>query len=366
MAPPPPRVLIADDDVSGLLVLRRLLRDTPYIVDAVRSASQALQAFAQHEYAAVVADDERLPDMPGASLLAEVERLQRSALRILLARQERFPALAQGAQDARYQLIARPFFAKPLVTSLTQHAVRWQSQSAPNREDTQRTVVPVFPSEPEPKKPEQPDGPTAPVPGRIGYRRVLLTLAELAEAKSGHASGHGARVSALAAVLAQEAGLAGEALESVEDAALVHDVGELSLDPSLLQQRRVLTDAERFGVRYHVTSSWQIVRRAGLPPAALEAVRLHHERWDGAGHPDGVAGEAIPIGARIIAVADTWDALATDRPYRRAVALDHCVAEFEELAGTQLDPQLVRHYLDKKIYELIDWSDPPRPGVKLL
>src|SRR6185295_3834392 len=146
------------------------------IVDAVRSASQALSAFAQHEYAAVVADDERLPDMPGASLLAEVERLQKSALRILLARQERFPALAQGAQDARYQLIARPFFAKPLVTSLTQHAARWMHSST-HREDTQRTVIPVFPSEPEKPPEPQSDGPTAPVPGRIAYRRVLLTLA---------------------------------------------------------------------------------------------------------------------------------------------------------------------------------------------
>ena len=81
-----PRILVANDEVSDLLVMRRLLRDTPYAVDTVRSASQALIAFGKQEYAAVVADDERLPDMPGASLLAEAERIQPAALRVLLAR----------------------------------------------------------------------------------------------------------------------------------------------------------------------------------------------------------------------------------------------------------------------------------------
>jgi len=362
MSLPDPRVLIADDDVSGLLVVRRLLRDTPYLVDTVRSASQALAALGQHEYAAVVVDDERLPDMPGALLLEEVERLQAPALRILLARRERCAALEPAAKQARYQLIARPFFAKPLVASLVQHAARWRA-SPGGREDTQRTVTPFFAAPPEG---EAAGAPATPAPSRTAHRRLLLTLAEIAEARSGHASGHGARVSALAAVLAQESGLSGEALEAVDDAALIHDVGELALDPSLLRQRRPLSEAERHTVRHHVTSSWQIARRAGLAPAVLEAVKLHHERWDGRGYPDALAAESIPLGARIIAVADTWDALATDRPYRPAVPLDRCVAEFASLAGTQLDPTLVALYLDKQLYDLIDWTDPPHPGVKLL
>src|SRR5258706_11031126 len=116
--PAAPRVLVADDDVCDLVVLRRLLRDTPYQVDTVRSASQALIAFNKNEYAAIVADDERMPDMPGAMLLAECERIQPRALRVLLARSERTAALVDAAKDARYQLIARPFFARPLVASL--------------------------------------------------------------------------------------------------------------------------------------------------------------------------------------------------------------------------------------------------------
>lgn len=355
----PPRVLIVDDDVSDQLVLRRLLRDTPYAVDTVRSGSQALVALGNRQYAAVVADDERIADVPGATLLGEAERLQKGALRILLARVERFPLLADGAQQARYQLIARPFFAKPLLSSLVEHLGRWMSSEKSEREDTQRVVRPVVEAPPD-------DTAEIPVPGRLAQRRVLLTLAELVEAKAGHASGHGARVSALAALLGREAGLDGEALEAVEDAAMIHDVGELALDPALLQARRKLTHVEREQIARHVTSSWQIAKRAGLPSLLLDAIKHHHERWDGGGHPDALRGTSIPIGARIVAIADTWDALATDRPYRSAVPLDRCLVEFRALAGKQLDPGLASLWVDRRIYELIDWSDPPRPGVKLL
>jgi putative nucleotidyltransferase with HDIG domain len=271
----------------------------------------------------------------------------------------RVPALKQGAQDAHYQLIARPFFAKPLTDSLVEHAKRWLA--SPSREDSQRIVAPLLQS-----AGESAELPTAPAAGRLAFRRVLLAFAEVAEARSGSASGHGARVSALAGVLAEEAGLVGESRDAVEDAAMLHDVGELALDPQLLQKRRLLSDAERKAVRHHVIASVQIVRRAGLPPAVVEAVRAHHERWDGSGYPDGLRGDQIPLGARVIAVADTWDALATDRPYRSAVPLDRCVGELAALAGRHLDPRLVALYLDRKLYELIDWSDPPRSDVKLL
>jgi response regulator RpfG family c-di-GMP phosphodiesterase len=358
------RVLIADDDVSDLLVLRRLLRDTPYSVDTVRSASQALMALAQREYAAIVADDERLPDMPGAMLLDEAMRVQKAALRILLCRSERAPALLPAAQEAHYQLITRPFFAKPLTASLVEHAARWLMPET-KREDTQRTVNPYINENSDVPEPKTTPDHVSP-PGRMAQRRVWLTMVELVEAKAGHSSGHGARVSALAGVLGRELGVSDADLEVIEDAALVHDVGELAIDAHLLREPRRFSLEEEREMRRHVTSSQQIARRAGLADPVLAAIRHHHERWDGRGHPDALSGEAIPLAARIIAAADIWDALATDRPYRAAVPLDGCVKTFRECAGAELDAKLVDLYLDKKLYELIDWSDPPRPGVKLI
>jgi HD-GYP domain-containing protein (c-di-GMP phosphodiesterase class II) len=263
--------------------------------------------------------------------------------------------------------MAGPFFAQPLVASLVEHAAHWLMPTS-TREDTQRTVNPFIDATPAPDAPAAPlpDEARPPAPGRIAMRRVLLTMVELVEAKAGHSSGHGARVGALAQVLARELGVAAEVIEAVEDAALAHDVGELALDAALLQQRRRLSEPEARELCRHVESSHQIVRRAGLANAVLDAVKHHHERWDGRGYPAGLAGEAIPLGARIVAAADIWDALATDRPYRAALPLDGCVRAFGELAGAELDPQLVALYLDRRLYELIDWSDPPRPGIRLL
>jgi response regulator RpfG family c-di-GMP phosphodiesterase len=354
-----PHVLIANDDVAELLVFRRLLRDTPYTVHAVRSAGQALAALGKQDFAAVIADDERLPDMAGAALLSEVERTRPAVLRILLARPERTDALLEGANLRRYQLIARPFFAKPVVATLLEHAARLRAPE-PKSESTQKRVTPFVKA-----PPDDVSGPIA-APGRIAQRRILLTLAELVEAKSGNAPGHGARVSALAGMLAREAGVDVELQEATEDAALVHDVGELALDKSMLTEPRRFTEADHETLHAHVESSFQIVRRAGLSRGVLEAVRHHHEHFDGRGYLDGLHGEAIPLGARIIAVADTWDALATDRPYRRAVPIEDCVAELGRLAGSQLDGRLVSLYLERRIYDLIDWTDPPRPGVKLI
>jgi response regulator RpfG family c-di-GMP phosphodiesterase len=396
----PPRVLVVDDDVSDLLVLRRLLRDTPYTVDTVRSAGQAASMLSQREYDAVVADDERLADLPGADLLAEVRRVRPQALRVLLARSERASALDGAAREGAYQVVERPFFAKPLLAALTRHAAALavKGMAAPAEPPAQQPAAP----EPSPAPPEEsedtrkrprpaPEAPAVqatpegrgddtqrtkgpwfeesgdvPAPGRIAHRRILLTLAEVAEARAGYSSGHGARVSALAGVLAREAQIGGEELTSVEDAALVHDAGEIALDPVMLQQKRKLTEVERRAVEHHAESSFQIVRRAGLAPSLLQAVKHHHEHVDGTGYPDRLKGEAIPLASRIILVADTWDALATDRPYRNAVPLEGCLREFDALAGSQLDRALVALFLERRLYELIDWSDPPRPGIKLL
>jgi cyclic di-GMP phosphodiesterase len=361
MPPDPPRVLVADDDVSDLLLFRRLLRDTPFAVDTVRSGGQAVAALAARAYAAVITDDERLPDMAGAALLAEAARAHPTALRVLLARSERTSALADAARDGRYQLIIRPFFAQPLTATLARHAVELESSSG-RADDTLRTGPTVV----EAKAPAGEADADTPAPGRLAHRRLLLTMAELAEAKAGYSSGHGARVSALAGVLGREAGLTGADLEALEDAALIHDVGELSIDPAMLQAERLLDAQERKAVARHAEASHQIARRAGLAPAVLLAVRHHHEHPDGSGYPDGLKGPAIPLAARAIAIADTWDALATDRPYRAAVPLGDCVRMFADLAPSQLDRDLVEIFRSKKLYDLIDWSDPPRPGIKLL
>lgn len=192
-------------------------------------------------------------------------------------------------------------------------------------------------------------------------RRMLVTMAELVEARLDAALGHAVRVCTLAGQLAREAGMKPASVELVEDAAIAHDLGELGIDPAVSQLRRRLTPRELSAMRKHAQASQRIAHRAGLSLPALAGVRHHHERWDGKGYPDGLRGGSIPLAARLIAIADTWDAVASGRPYRPAATLLGCIRDLSSLAASQLDPALVQLFLDRKVYENLDYSEPRAP-----
>lgn len=192
-------------------------------------------------------------------------------------------------------------------------------------------------------------------------RRMLVTMAEVVEARLNSTLGHAVRVSTLAGQLAREAGMKPSSVELVEEAAIAHDLGELGIEPPINQLRRRLTGRELAAMRKHAEASQRIAHRCGLALPALAGVRHHHERWDGKGYPDGLRGGSIPLIARLIAITDTWDAIASGRPYRPAATLQSCIQDLTALAGSQLDPALVRLFVDRKVYQTLDYSEPRAP-----
>ncbi|HWE28756.1 MAG TPA: HD domain-containing phosphohydrolase, partial [Polyangia bacterium] len=142
-------------------------------------------------------------------------------------------------------------------------------------------------------------------------------------------------------------------------------VGELAASISLWRVPRRLNQAELQQVHLHAQASHVVAQRCGAAKPALLAVRHHHERWDGRGYPDGLARAAIPVTARVLAVADTWDALATARPYRDKQPLAQCARTLRAAGGLQLDPALVELFLARRIHDAIDWADPPRAAELL-
>jgi HD-GYP domain-containing protein (c-di-GMP phosphodiesterase class II) len=333
--------------VDDVLLLRRLLRDTSYHVIPAAGQAQALRHLSEGIWHAVLADDD-------AKLLAEVERRHPNALRILLAKSERRPQLVAGAHDGRFALALRPYFATRVRELLADHERRAQFKPEGTVAAGERTF----------------DGETKPYAvvssAPVARRRVLIAMAELAEAKSGHSSGHGQRTSHLAVGLARAIGMPGEEVEPLGEAALLHDVGELAIHSTVLTQKRRLTPNELRELCCHVEAGEAILRRCGLGRTALTAIRHHHERWDGRGYPDGFMRSSIPLAARVLAVADTWDALATARPWRARMTPVEAEKTLELLGGSQLDPQLVEVFLKRKIFQSIDWSDPPRAEELLL
>jgi len=173
----------------------------------------------------------------------------------------------------------------------------------------------------------------------------LEVLAETIEAKDRYMRGHARRVAFYAGLIAERLELSPEQQERVRLAAFLHDLGKVGVPTDLLLRSGALEPAERAVVERHPAIGAHLLGPLGLPCEIAQAIRHHHEWWDGTGYPDGVAGEEIPLDARIIAVADAFDAMSCDRPYRHALRREVVVAEFRRYAGIQFDPSLSRVFL---------------------
>src|SRR3954454_2103950 len=174
-------------------------------------------------------------------------------------------------------------------------------------------------------------------------QELLQVMVKAIEARDPYTSGHSVRVSEMSRALAVELGLPARMIEEVETAALLHDVGKIHEEfAPLLRKEGRLTDEETALMQTHSVKSADLVGIISKFHGFIQdSVRHHHERWDGLGYPEGVAGKQIPLGARIILIADPIDAMTTDRPYRKRLALEVVIAELQKCKGTQFDPQLI-------------------------
>jgi hypothetical protein len=176
---------------------------------------------------------------------------------------------------------------------------------------------------------------------RRAHRDTIAALSRSMEAKDVYTGGHTERVAAIAVALAQRLGFRNGELEAIEIGALLHDVGKIGIPESILRKAGPLDEAEWAIMRTHPLVSDHILSELELHPIVRQCARSSHERIDGNGYPDGLRGDEIPLPARIVFVADAFDALTSDRPYRAALPLMAALTEIEASAGTQLCPDVV-------------------------
>lgn len=174
-------------------------------------------------------------------------------------------------------------------------------------------------------------------------REMLELMVKAIEARDPYTSGHSVRVSAMSRAIATEMKLPYERVEQISTAALLHDVGKIheKFAPVLRKEARLTEDEHKLLQEHPVKSAELVGVISGFKGVVLDSVRSHHERWDGNGYPDRLKGEQVPLGARIIAVADTVDAMRTDRPYRPAATYEETVRELERCRGAQFDPAII-------------------------
>jgi putative nucleotidyltransferase with HDIG domain len=298
------RVLVVDGEAGGRESLRMLLEPL-YAVAMAATAAEAREQIAAGSVD-IVTLELRLPGAPGEDLLVELrERHPEIGVVVITSRASVASAtlaLRAGAID---------YLEKPFDVAAVRCAVA--------RGLARRTTP-------------DPDA-------------FLAVLAATIEAQHPFLAGHAQRTALYADLLAERLLLPAEEREHVRLAALLHDVGKIGVPTRLLMRAQALTGAERARIEQHSEIGARLVAPLGLAPAVAAAVRHHHERWGGGGYPCGLAGEAIPVTARIVALADAWDAMSSDRPYRRGLAPERVRAEIERCAGSQFDPLLAKEFL---------------------
>jgi len=177
------------------------------------------------------------------------------------------------------------------------------------------------------------------------YIATVKVLAAAIDARDSYTLGHSTRVAQLSMQLAGEIGLDKEKLEELEIACLFHDVGKIRIPDAILHKRGTLDLPERQEMMRHTEYGTEILEKAPSLHKFIPAVRHHHEWHDGSGYPDGLSGDKIPLPASIISLADAFDAMTSNRPYRRAMTKDEALRQISELSGKQFNPDLVQSFL---------------------
>jgi HD superfamily phosphohydrolase YqeK len=202
-------------------------------------------------------------------------------------------------------------------------------------------------------------------------REMLELMVSAIEARDPYTSGHSRRVSRMGVEIARSIGLTDREVQRIEVAGLLHDVGKIheKYAPILSKPDRLTRD-EWMLMKEHPIDGEKLVSNVSQLHDVLPAVRHHHERWDGAGYPDGLKGEAIPLMARVLAIADTIDAMTSDRSYRRGMSVDEVKREVERCAGTQFDPEIVSKLLSGPYWDAlfapVDTEPSARFGLALV
>jgi putative two-component system response regulator len=326
-----PRVLVVDDDDALRDVVRRFLELSGYSVVAVPSGLTALDVLSQQAFTAMVCDI-RMPGLSGLDVVPRALALSPDLTIVMLTASADAETATQALLAGASNYLVKPFDLPALQSAL----VRAIDQRGLDRE--QRRIDALIREEVALRTQELEREQRA---LRGLTVSVAETLVNAMEAKDVYLRGHSQRVADLAASMAEALGLDVDTVEYVRLAGRLHDIGKIGISETVLHKPEKLTDDEFAHIRTHVQVGLDILKPLRHLGLVLDYVRDHHEHWDGGGYPNGIAGEAISIGGRILAAADAFDALTSRRAYREPMAPAAVIAYLEQReVGRLLDPRV--------------------------
>lgn len=339
-------ILVADDEAHNVELLTRILRRAGFVnVHTTTRPAEVFDLFARTA-PDIVLLDLHMPEIDGVTVMRRIRThaapdtfLPIVVLTGDVTPEARLRTLLAGASD----FITKPFDPSEIllrVRNLLQTRALHVALAARNRDLEERVR----------------ERTAALVESQV---EVLQRLAAAVELRDGHVGEHIRRVGDLSAALWEAMGEGAASVDVVRRAATLHDIGKIGIPDHILRKPGRLTDEEMAVMKTHTVIGASILAggSSDLVVAAERIARSHHERWDGRGYPDGLAAEAIPLTARVVAVADVFDALCSSRPYRPATPVPDVLLEIQRGAGTQFDPAVVDALLRVKAHEAAGVAD---------
>lgn len=329
------KILVVDDEEAIREVVSTLLEAQGYRCTVRQNGRLALDAFGKDTFDLVLSDIV-MPEMDGLKLLGELRRADPDVPVIMVTAMHDISIALESIRAGAYDYILKPFERDQLHMSV-RRALDHRKLVLENRtyqsdleqlvaERTQQLSIALQDLE-------------------QSYDYTLEALGGALDAKDAETEGHCQRVTAFTITIAQQMGLDKGQLRQIARGAFLHDIGKMGIPDQILRKPGPLTIEEREIMRKHCEIGYSVLQRIPFLKEAAEIVLSHQECFDGSGYPRRLKGEEIPLGARIFAVADTLDAMISDRPYRKALPISAAREEIERFSGRQFDPRVVEVFL---------------------
>ncbi len=325
------RVLVVDDEE----VIRLLIHDalsTDFAIAMVDSAEDAAPYLVHHP-PDVLLVDKNLPGMSGIDLLRQSKALRPESEVIVITGYASLGSSIEALRLGAYDYLIKPFDDIEIIVEKVRRAGEKKDMARERRELNEQVMATN-------KKLR-----FAHDRLKKSYIQTLSSMITALEARDAYTRGHSDRVADYTAMIGRAMGITGESFNNLVDGARLHDLGKIGIRETVLHKTSALTNEEYAHIKTHPSIGADIIGKMEAYRHLVSMVRHHHERFDGMGYPDGLVGKSIPLQARIISVADAFDAMTSERPYRRTRTPNEALKEIREVAGTQLDPMVVKTFL---------------------
>lgn len=315
-------VLTIDDEENNLSLIKRTLRGNYNIISAA-NGQEALDIVEEHgDKIALIVSDQKMPIMEGTEFFKKVTEKHPQIINILLTGHSNIDILVDAVNECNlFQYLLKPFDPDQLC-AIVENGIRKYELSA-SRTQIMQDLSELF-------------------------YKTIKSIAYALDAKDKYTHGHSMRVTLYSLALAKHLNLSEELLEEIETAGLLHDIGKIAIPEKILLKPGKLTEEEFNVIKTHPELGEKLVESINKLRLVSNWLKSHHERYDGKGYPEGLVGEQIPISARIIALADTYDAMTSNRAYRGALSHETAMEEIAKCLGTQFDPSLAKIFVQIK------------------